>query len=46
MNKNERILLILDLLDQKETIKVSDVVDVLNVERTTIYRDFKYLIQD
>ena len=35
-----------NLLDKKETIKVSDVVNVLNVERTTIYRDFKHLIQE
>ncbi len=46
MNKKERVAFILDLLDQKEAIKVSDVLEVLKVERTTIYRDFKYLIQN
>jgi len=46
MKKKDRISFILDLLDQKETIKVSDVLDVLKVDRTTIYRYFKYLIQN
>lgn len=44
MNKNERLAFILNLFKQKEIIKVSDILSVLNIERTTIYRDFKELI--
>lgn len=46
MKKNDRITFILNLLDQKETIKVSDVINVLEIDRTTAYRDFKFLIDD
>lgn len=49
MNKNKRQNLILELLHSRERIKVSDVLDLLQkegeeVERTTIFRDFKELI--
>jgi len=43
MNKQERIHFILALLEQKETIKVSDILEVLKIDRTTVYRDFKEL---
>lgn len=43
MNKKERLEFILHLLKQKETIKVSDILEVLKIDRTTIYRDFKQL---
>lgn len=43
MNKKERLDLILWLLKNKETIKVSDVLQVLKIDRTTAYRDFKEL---
>lgn len=46
MNRNDRINLILNLLEKKETIKVWDVLKDINIDRTTIYRDFKNLIQD
>ncbi len=46
MNKKQRQEFILNLLTQKEIIKVSDVINQLNLERTTIYRDFKDLIKD
>ena len=43
MNKKERLDFILKLLEQKETIKVSDILEVLKIDRTTVYRDFKEL---
>lgn len=43
MDKKERLNLILSLLEQKETIKVSDILEVLKIDRTTVYRDFKEL---
>jgi DeoR/GlpR family transcriptional regulator of sugar metabolism len=43
MNKKERLYFILELLEQKETIKVSDILAVLKIDRTTVYRDFKQL---
>lgn len=43
MNKKERLNFILKLLEQKETIKVSDILEVLKIDRTTVYRDFKEL---
>ena len=46
MNKNERLLLILKLLDTNETIKVSDILERVSIDRTTIYRDFKSLIKN
>lgn len=46
MKKNDRIIFILNLLDQKETIKVSDIINTLEIDRTTAYRDFKFLIDD
>ncbi len=45
MNKQDRKKYILELLDRKETIKVSDVVEIADVERTTIYRDFTELTE-
>ena len=44
MHKNERLNFILNIFKQREIIKVSDILNVLNIERTTIYRDFKELI--
>lgn len=46
MNKSERLIIILDLLEKKETLKVWDVLEIINIDRTTIYRDFKSLIKD
>lgn len=43
MNKKERIDLILELLNKNENIKVWDVLEIITVDRTTIYRDFKEL---
>lgn len=44
MNKNERLELILNLLNLNETIKVSDVLEKVDIDRTTVYRDFKALL--
>lgn len=46
MNKSERLIIILELLDKKETIKVWDILSIINVDRTSIYRDFQYLIKE
>ena len=43
LNKQDRKKYILELLDRKETIKVSDVVEIAGVERTTVYRDIAEL---
>lgn len=46
MNKKERLQFILNLLEKQETIKVSDILEVLKIDRTTVYRDFKELIKE
>ncbi len=46
MNKQERLHFILELLNKQETIKVSDILELIKIDRTTIYRDFKELIKD
>lgn len=46
MDKKERLITILELLDKKETIKVWDILSIINVDRTSIYRDFKFLIKE
>lgn len=43
MNKKERQAFILELFDQHDTIKVSDILEVVSIERTTVYRDFREL---
>jgi len=43
MNKKERLQFILNLLERQKTIKVSDILEVQKIDRTTIYRDFKEL---
>lgn len=46
MDKRKRLELIVDMFKQQETIKVSDIVKIFKLERTTVYRDFKELIQE
>lgn len=46
MNKSERLDFILSILKKQEIIKVSDVIGTLKLDRTTIYRDFKELVQE
>lgn len=46
MNKKQRREYILELLKKQETVKVSDVINVFNIERTSIYRDFKELLNE
>ncbi len=45
MNKDKRITLILKLINEKNTVKVSDILKKIDVDRTTIYRDFRELIK-
>jgi DeoR/GlpR family transcriptional regulator of sugar metabolism len=45
MNKKQRLTFILDFLKNKEFVKVSDIIETLKIDRTTIYRDFKELIE-
>lgn len=44
MQKNDRKVVILALFQTKETIKVSDVLEHLSVDRTTVYRYMRDLI--
>lgn len=44
MNKNERRIIILELFRIKETIKVSDILKRIQVDRTTIFRDLRELL--
>jgi len=46
MNKNERLIIIFDLLEKKETVRVWDILEFINIDRTTIYRDLKFLIKE
>lgn len=46
MDRKERLIIILELLEKKENIKVSDILKIINVDRTSIYRDFKFLIKE
>ena len=46
MNKKQRREYILELLKKQESVKVSDIINVFNIERTTVYRDFKELLND
>lgn len=46
MNRSERLDFILSILKKQEIIKVSDVIGTLKLDRTTIYRDFKELVQE
>ena len=46
MNKKQRKKYILELLKKQETVKVSDIIKVFNIERTTVYRDFKELLNE
>lgn len=46
MEKKERKLIILELFEKKESIKVSDVLEILSVDRTTVFRDLRELIGD
>lgn len=46
MDKKSRIILILDLLEKKQSLKVWDILEIININRTTIYRDLKGLIKE
>ncbi|MEA3305055.1 MAG: DeoR family transcriptional regulator [Patescibacteria group bacterium] len=46
MNKFERKQYILFLAQQRDKIKVSDLIELLQVERTTIHRDIKELVSE
>ncbi len=46
MNKKQRKNYILELLKKQEMVKVSDILEVFNIERTTVYRDFKELVSE
>jgi DeoR/GlpR family transcriptional regulator of sugar metabolism len=45
MNKKQRQDFILNLLEKQAIVKVNDIVKVLKIDRTTIYRDFKELLE-
>jgi DeoR/GlpR family transcriptional regulator of sugar metabolism len=45
MTKKQRQEFILQCLSTQEFVKVGDIVDRLQIERTTLYRDFQELIK-
>ncbi|PID86351.1 hypothetical protein CSB08_01150 [Candidatus Gracilibacteria bacterium] len=46
MKKIERQKIILDIFREKKLVKISDILEKIKVDRTTIYRDFKELLRE